>query len=180
MYYNSLTGGAAPVISQCMEVQIAGDSIALFDCDTITANNIPNFGGTPFEMYNTFSSCWGYTPAEYFCHDCSAMSWDTLSSYIRNKTPVMFGWYYQGITIKQVASQGAHYMVAEGTPRSSYISHGWISVKDPWPVGQGKHRVMAYSEFANQFPPSIAGSKTNVFSEHYGDWYVSQYPGQKQ
>jgi hypothetical protein len=182
MYYNSLTGGAAPVITQCMEVQIAGDSIPLISCDTITANNIPNFPLTPFAMYHTYKSCWGYTPTQYSCHDCvgAAMSWDTLSSYIRNGTPVVFGWSYQGITIKAIDSVGAHYMVAEGTPRSSYISHGWISVKDPWPVGKGLHRVMAYSEYANQFPPSIAGNKRKVFSEHYNDWYVSQYPGQKQ
>ena len=180
MYYDSITHGVAPVISQCMEAEITLDSNPKYNCDTINASNIPNYGANPFDRYHTDTTCFGYKATLYFCHDCSAMQWDTLCQYIRNKTPVCFGWSYQGITIKAIDSNGAHFMVAEGVPRSSYISHGWISVQDPWPKGKGLHRVMAYSEFANQFPPSIASSNTCVFSAHYGDYYVSYYPGQPQ
>ncbi len=187
-YYNQKINHLAPALSQCDVVKLKfNDSINYqFDCDTLQPANFPadyNVSGAPFPVEAATGTCMGYTPTFYVEPiGKNIMPQDTIVKYIGMGMPIIFGWGWQGITIASVSDSNSHYMVAEGVPKSSYISdHIWISVNDPWPVGRGKHRIMAYSEFSNRIPTSIPpseyGSDQYVFSSHTNDWFLVSYPG---
>ena len=111
-------------------------------------------------------------------HSIAELPFDSLKWIIAHKSPVIFEWGWEGITIATIDSGSTHYMVAEGIPHSSYINDpGWVSVNDPWPIGMGKHRIMAYSEYANHIPTSSPGSNTIVFNAHGVDYFGFQHSG---
>jgi hypothetical protein len=102
--------------------------------------------------------------------------------------PVIFGWQWQGLTQKTKDQDGAHFLLAEGTPFSSYFNgdNGWVSIHDPMPVGRGRHRIIRYSEYANKRLFVNIDHTKNVndrhyyqyaFNRHYYDMYGITYTG---
>ena len=180
-YYHEKIDTNAPPIFQCAYANAvnAGMGYPSLDCDTLRPGNVPDLfdqTATPFSNVGD-SNCEGYL-INYTAGSNSPLSWDSLKMFIAEKQPVIFTWEWQGITFRTIDSMESHYMVAEGIPHSSYIRDpGWVSVHDPWPAGIGKHRVMAYSEYANHIPTSSPGSNTVVYCMHGIDYFNVRYQG---
>ena len=183
-YYHDQIDPNAPVIRQCDLANLVlfgnlkcpvmvGEVPDSMDQPTVP---FPNVRDTNCEGY-TFSQTFGSVNSNVM-NSIAELPFDSLKWVIVHKSPVIFEWGWEGITIATIDSGSTHYMVAEGIPHSSYINDpGWVSVNDPWPVGMGKHRIMAYSEYANHIPTSSPGSNTIVFNAHGVDYFDFQHSG---
>jgi hypothetical protein len=154
-YYHNLDPGNA-LMTQCDLVKQINPQVNI-DCDgQWKSDSLADNPGNPFANVTSYSvSEWlGALPIPY----------DTLAAEIAAGRPVIFQWSNYGITpgkksvITQISGTdypiGAHFLIADGLPRSDYSDSLWVSVNDPLPVGEGSHKVMAYSAFAGCVPSS--------------------------
>jgi hypothetical protein len=93
--------------------------------------------------------------------------------------PVIFGWQWQGLTQATKENNGAHFLLVEGTPYSSYFNgeNGWVSIHDPLPVGRGRHRIIRYSEYANKRLMEDLDNIMYAYNRHYYDTYNITFVG---
>jgi hypothetical protein len=185
-YYHNAIDTNAPVIRQCDLCKLSAADSCNFNCDTLKAGNVPyscdQFFGAPFPSTPIDSiSCLGYIKSMTTGPDMREkgkeilLSQEHLVEQIRHRIPVIFTWFWSGLTT-DATEQDSHFLVAEGIPHSSYItSHIWVSVHDPWPVGRGGHRIISYPEYANMKPTSIMSSLSYVFTSHGQDFYDFKY-----
>lgn len=189
-YYHQYINTNAPIITQCELFDSCFASPAFgscnIDCNSFDTSNIPsicNRDATPFPKIPNTQSCFGYS--DTYNKDSNGfacpLKWSQLDSFLRKvQMPVIFEWGWEGITIMDTGNMNTHYLVAEGAPHSSYIpSHGWVSINDPWPVGKGRHSIIAYSLYINNIPaPTDSSVHTSVYNSHGVDYIDIQYTGQ--
>lgn len=178
-YYHQKIDSLAPVFSQCMLAKSCYSIFGTMTCPVFTADSIPSacdsIGSTPFcfgPNYTGKNYSFFITPTEG-----TALSWDSLCAQIADSMPVIFQWGIEGITAGTQNWNGMHFLVAEGCPHSSYFdSPGWVSIHDPLPPGQGRHRIITYAEYANMRSTSLPGDSSKyVFCFHGWDRYAFKY-----
>lgn len=169
-FYHNEVDSSAPIIRQCEEVKEALGDRCTMPCPP--PDTIPKIWD---KARSPFIADFGYSPQ----YTGKALSWDALVAQMAAKKPVIFQWQYRGITKATQDSTGSHFLVAEGCIKSSYMNFGtgWVSVHDPLPVKRGRHRIIAYSEYANKTPLLFHGFKKYVFSSHGMDIYNINYSG---
>lgn len=176
-YYNTATHGTAPILYQC-QIVASRFTDTTFSCDSVRVGHVPAYFdilGAPFPG-DSNDQCFGYTRSYTPPHGLglpSALNVDSLESQIASGRPVIFEWSWSDLFSDSQDSLGAHWMVAEGIPYSSYIqSHAWVSILDPDPPGKGRHRIISYAEYANDKALTIPGSSVDyVFNAHGQDCY---------
>lgn len=179
-YYHKLDPGN-PLVTQCDLVKRINPSIEI-DCDDLSENDsMANEPGYPFANVKAYSfSDW---------LGVGTIPYDTLAAEFAAGRPVIFQWSNFGLTPGKKSDVtlmsgtdypiGAHFLVADGLPRSDYSDSLWVSVNDPLPLGEGSHKVMAYSAFAGCVPSSHQTDKsayllTTIFYGNSGAIYKIQ------
>lgn len=136
-----------------------------------------NFDGNPF--YDSVGHNFIQTAATESRQSQDPLTFEQLQAEFVAGRPVIFGWGIWGLTDSTNAFSGAHFLVAEGTPHSSYYNgrHGWVSIHDPEPVGRGCHSIMMYFEYANKRPMYDPDFMWYSYNLHYYDIYNITYTG---
>jgi hypothetical protein len=163
-YYHTTIDSTAPAVKQCAEVAAVYGTKCTINCDSLPAV-IPS----QYDQPNTpFTKPFGYQ----FSYAPNALSWETLVAEITAKRPVIFKWYWLGITQATEESAGAHFLIAEGCPQTNYIKRsGWISVHDPLPIGKGHHRIITYNAYSGNRPVSLNKSQRYIYNWFGGGYY---------
>lgn len=154
-YYHNLDP-ANHLITQCDLVKRTYPQADL-DCKDFSAvDSMADVPGNPF------SNVKAYSVSEWM--GAGTIPYDTLAAEFAAGRPVIFQWSNYGLTPGKKSDVtimsgtdypiGAHFLVADGLPRSDYSDSLWVSVNDPLPLGEGQHKVMAYSAFAGCMPSS--------------------------
>ena len=174
----------APALTQCQLFDSSGFGDCNINCNTIDTSMFPtacNKQSTPFPNLGN-NLCFGYTKStttwdsNFIFHP---FTWRVLDSMLTQvKMPIIFSWQWEGITIRTLNQSNWHYIVAIGAPHTRYSNRGWVSINDPWPVGKGRHSIIAYSEYANNIPaPTDSNVHTSVYFVHGMDYYDFKYVG---
>jgi len=169
-YYHSIDS-TAKEYSQCDIVRmyylniIRDSSVLGVDCSKLRA--LKNFGGIPFVVPPHQFYLKGYTAS---IQD-SALSWQGLCRQIDAGKPVIFQWDWQGI---DNSLEGGHFMVAEGYSvlPSHHEDSLWVSVHDPYPANEGKHRIISYRVYNNEVPTNFIGTKARSLERYIYDTHV--------
>jgi hypothetical protein len=176
--YESRTNPNVKPLSQCQYVKSFYRSQDAYVEELWRLDSLP-LSKTALYYFNGPGDPFVYPVGHTYLKKYSPLSYEELQAECAAGRPVIFGWQWRGLLQKTKGEIGQHFLVAEGTPRSSYFNGewGWVSIHDPMPVNRGRHRIIRYADYANKSPMPNPDDIMYAYSKHYSDTYNITFVG---